>query len=833
MIERDFEFRSESREDTDGDGHSISGYAAVFDQDTEINSYEGKFTERISKGAFRKTLKDRAGKIIMQYDHGRDTRVGSVPIGKYTTIREDDHGLYTEGRLFTNSLVEPVRQAIEGGAISGQSFKFQVVKDEWRDKDGKLLKGDKLRKMLWDGAEGLVRTIKEVKLFEAGPVSTPAYGGTSVGVRNAEEVPEPDRDALFEEYQRTMIEPEEAEFRNADRDADIAVWLREEALFRWLEAEEEFRKSNPFPPKKKGEEEDDDEEDPKSKKKSPFPPKKKEGEEDEKDDEDEEEDDEESDPKSKKKPAAKKAGAAEKGTPEKKRGTPDTEAVRQDTPRRDSEITKPVERKRSMTLTELRELLADANLRAKAIEDNEEYRSAEMPEEVRKAYDEAKAEITATEARIKGIEEWMAKVGSSKNVDAPKTKDQPAVRKAENLYDLDEIRGLAYNDQDRVKLVREHAQRAIDEGNFGGTSYVDEADAQKSALNTLKRYDGQDNAIAKRMLTTGSETYQRAWAKAAASGNPAMLFGEEARALSLGADGSGGYAVPFQLDPTVIWTDLGIQDPIRANARVERITGKEFHGVFGSAASVSRADEAAQAADNSFALTNYTVRTSRVQGFIPFSYELAESWDRLQAEITYALAYAKTEEEANSFMLGDTSLTNAAEDVEGLVSHLSGNTVDVATDDTFAVGDVYALEGALDVRYRANAKFLAHHATYNNIRQFGTTDGHALWERIGNGQPNSLLGYPALESSVVAGTAANWSPWTKGQVAVDAHKFMLFGDFKNFLIVDRIGMSTELIPQIFGANQRPTGQRGVYAIWMNNTKILVDAAFKVLKNQTT
>ena len=37
-------------------------------------------------------------------------------------------------------------------------------------------------------------------------------------------------------------------------------------------------------------------------------------------------------------------------------------------------------------------------------------------------------------------------------------------------------------------------------------------------------------------------------------------------------------------------------------------------------------------------------------------------------------------------------------------------------------------------------------------------------------------------------------------------------DFENYVIADRLGMTVEFIPHLFGtANQRPTGQRGLLA----------------------
>jgi len=41
-------------------------------------------------------------------------------------------------------------------------------------------------------------------------------------------------------------------------------------------------------------------------------------------------------------------------------------------------------------------------------------------------------------------------------------------------------------------------------------------------------------------------------------------------------------------------------------------------------------------------------------------------------------------------------------------------------------------------------------------------------------------------------------------------------------------MSVELVPHVFGSNQRPTGQRGLYAFWRNSSKVLVDKAFALL-----
>lgn len=147
------------------DGLTLTGYAATFNDVTRIDSWEGKFDEQIAPGAFRKTIQERSP--VLQFDHGSHPLVGSLPIGAIRTLREDRRGLFVEARLHDNWLVEPVRDAIRDGSITGMSFRFNVVKDEW-DESGEIP----------------VRTLKEVRLHELGPVVFPAYESTTVGVRS-------------------------------------------------------------------------------------------------------------------------------------------------------------------------------------------------------------------------------------------------------------------------------------------------------------------------------------------------------------------------------------------------------------------------------------------------------------------------------------------------------------------------------------------------------------------------------------------------------------------------------------------------------------------------
>lgn len=158
---RHVEFRAAE----DSDGQTLEGYAAVFNEWTDIRDSVGTYRERIAPGAFKRSIGQRTP--VLQFDHGQHPLIGSIPLGAVSALREDRNGLFIRARLSDNWLIEPVRHAIADRAITGMSFRFRVVSDQWENTD--------------DGEE---RTITEVELLELGPVVFPAYEQTSVDVRS-------------------------------------------------------------------------------------------------------------------------------------------------------------------------------------------------------------------------------------------------------------------------------------------------------------------------------------------------------------------------------------------------------------------------------------------------------------------------------------------------------------------------------------------------------------------------------------------------------------------------------------------------------------------------
>jgi len=177
----------EVRAAAEGDGRTLHGYAAMFNEDTEIHSWEGDFIERIAPGAFRKSLRENPNPKIL-FNHGMDPQIGDKPLGRARSIKEDATGLRIEVPLDDTSYNRDLIPLLESGALDGMSFRFSVVRDAWEEPAKK---------------NGLpIRTLKEVRLMELGPVTFPAYSATTAGVRSRESL---DRWMNASEEQRAAI----------------------------------------------------------------------------------------------------------------------------------------------------------------------------------------------------------------------------------------------------------------------------------------------------------------------------------------------------------------------------------------------------------------------------------------------------------------------------------------------------------------------------------------------------------------------------------------------------------------------------------------------------
>lgn len=395
----------------------------------------------------------------------------------------------------------------------------------------------------------------------------------------------------------------------------------------------------------------------------------------------------------------------------------------------------------------------------------------------------------------------------------PASVENQLMRGRTNPWDLSDLRTYSRGKAEVTRDIKSRAMTAIER------MPVATDKVRSVATDIIERYDDGDGRISRLVLATSSPEYVRAWSKVA-SGRGHMISVEEQRALERAmslTDSAGGYLVPFQLDPTVIITANGSRNEIRQIARTVVATGDVWNGVSAGAVSWSWDAEATEVSDDAPTFAQPTVPVYKAAGFVPISIEALEDAANVTAEVARLLAFGKDVLEAAAFATG-TGSGQPTGIVTALVASSPTVIVGSATTDTFAAADIYALDNALPARYRSGASWLANRAIYNRVRNFDTQGGAQLWERIGADVPAQLLGRPAYEAEDMDGTVT----------AAAENYVAIYGDFSNYVIADRIGMSVEFIPHLVGANRRPTGQRGWYAYYRVGADSVNDGAFRML-----
>ncbi|MFI0481736.1 phage major capsid protein [Actinomadura sp. 9N215] len=380
-----------------------------------------------------------------------------------------------------------------------------------------------------------------------------------------------------------------------------------------------------------------------------------------------------------------------------------------------------------------------------------------------------------------------------------------------NPWDLSEVRTFSRSKPEVAAEFRARAISAIEKMGAASDS------VREAGTSIIESWDDGDSRIARLCLATSSPEYLRAWSKCA-SGRGHMISTEEQRALERAmslTDAQGGYLVPFQLDPTVIISADGSRNQIRQVARQVIATGDLWNGVSSGAVSWSWDAEATEVSDDAPTFAQPSIPVHKAAGFIPISIEALEDEANVTAEVARLLAFGRDVLEAEAFTTG-----SGAGQPTGIVTALTGtpSVVTSTTTDVFAAADIYKLDAALPARYRASSAWLGNRSIYNLVRQFDTQGGAQMWERIGADVPPQLLGRPALEAEDMAGS-----------VTATAENYLLvYGDFNNYVIADRVGMQIEFIPHLVGTNRRPTGQRGWYAYYRVGADTVNDGGLRML-----
>lgn len=141
----------------------VSGYASHFGS---VDSYG----TAMQRGAFADTLKRRAGKIPVLWNHHSDN-----PIGVPKVLREDRTGLYFHAKL-SESTTDGARimGLLRDGVPLGMSFGFQTLSQRPATDADNLDYSSAPRYFQTVEGKKEVRVIEEVELFEISIVTFPA-----------------------------------------------------------------------------------------------------------------------------------------------------------------------------------------------------------------------------------------------------------------------------------------------------------------------------------------------------------------------------------------------------------------------------------------------------------------------------------------------------------------------------------------------------------------------------------------------------------------------------------------------------------------------------------
>lgn len=343
--------------------------------------------------------------------------------------------------------------------------------------------------------------------------------------------------------------------------------------------------------------------------------------------------------------------------------------------------------------------------------------------------------------------------------------------------------------------------------------------AKRQAERLIRRGDGQ---VAARIAVTETPEYRDAWMKVV-TGRPDFTPEEsraltEAREMNITTAGDGGYGVPVFIDPTIILTDQESGNPFRLIADFRTITTSDWKGV--SAAGVTWAFETESAAANDISptLAQPAIHAHKAQGFIPFTIEVGMDYPNFAAEMARLLGAGYDELLVDKLTRG--SGTGEPWGIFEACEQATSQVV-VNTDGGLYAADINKVFVALPQKYRGNASWLMNIDVNQDIQALGDDKLSTQTVNLAAGAIDVLKGRPVYESA--------YAPTFTGTTG--AASIAVIGDFRNFVVAQRAGMSVEFVPHVFDTTTgTPNGQRGWYAWARVGADSVNDAAFRMLVN---
>lgn len=273
-----------------------------------------------------------------------------------------------------------------------------------------------------------------------------------------------------------------------------------------------------------------------------------------------------------------------------------------------------------------------------------------------------------------------------------------------------------------------------------------------------------------------------------------------------GTGATGGVLAPTRLERSLL-DDITNENVVRSLADV-RSSASDVDIPYAS--THTQAYLIAEGADFTASTPAFAKKTMKAYKVGALSYVTVEAMQDMFLDIEawlrddFAQAFADLEE---THFISGTGTNQPSGILTGGTSALTAAGTTAITAD-----EIIDLVYAVPQKYRKKGHFLMNDSTIKLIRKLKSNDNQYIWQPgLKEGQPDSLLGYPLHTSSAMEAAAAGKKP-------------IVFGDFKQFRILDRRGLYFQRLVEIAATS----GQVGFLAYRRYDSAVLHSDALKFI-----
>lgn len=338
------------------------------------------------------------------------------------------------------------------------------------------------------------------------------------------------------------------------------------------------------------------------------------------------------------------------------------------------------------------------------------------------------------------------------------------------------------NDERLEKMAKGESIALLEEKLATINNHLNQLEEMKSRLEGIEKKAGRPGQFG--AGDDGADEYKSAFDTFMRKGDATALEEIQAKAMSVGSDADGGFAVPESLDRQISAV-LRDDNVMRSVCNVQMVGNSNYSKLFkvGNAGSGWVGETAERPATG----TPQLVKIAPVMGEIYANPEvtqqmLDDAMFDVQSWLMSEVRSEFSEQEEEAFTIG-----NGVNKPKGVFAYEM--TIEADSERAFGKLQKFVTKGVaitgdelinlvygMKKKYRRNARFMMNGNSVAAIRKLKDSQGNYLWvPGLQSGQASSLLGYSIAENESMADISASAAA-------------VAFGDFfRGYTIVDRMG----------------------------------------------